>query len=140
MAENHELLYAKANIEKLRLRTAFNSMDYNGLAPSIGARQSSTANNHSYKNSLDSNLSKTSSCDQEFPRKGSRCEIFGGFSSRSLHTKGESLISVSSGFKSLWMHTQGCKGCQKTRHFVRNSKILKARLTIQPKLSKIKKH
>ena len=62
---------AKANIEKLRLRTAFNSMDYNGLAPSIGARQSSTANNLSYKNSLDSNLSKTSSCDQEFPRKGS---------------------------------------------------------------------
>ena len=68
----HELLYAKANIEKLRLRTAFNSMDYNGLAPSIGARQSSIANNLSYKNSLDSNLSKTSSCDQEFPRKGSR--------------------------------------------------------------------
>ena len=67
----HELLYPKANIEKLRLRTAFNSMDYNGLAPSIGVRQSSTTNNLSYKNSLDSNLSKTSSCDQEFPRKGS---------------------------------------------------------------------
>ena len=37
----------------------------------------------------------------------------------------ESLISVSnSGFKSLRMHTQGCQGCQKIRHLVRNSKIL----------------
>merc|ERR1712051_227414 len=44
----------------------------------------------------------------------------------------ESLISVSSGFKSLRMHTQGCHGCQMTRNFVRNSKILIARLTIQP--------
>ena len=52
----------------------------------------------------------------------------------------ESLISVSSGFKSLRMHTQGCHGCKMTRNFVRNSKILIARSTIQPKLSKIKNH
>ena len=38
------------------------------------------------------------------------------------------------------MHTQGCHGCQMTRNFVRNSKILIARSTIQPKLSKIKNH
>ena len=49
-------------------------------------------------------------------------------------------ISVSSGFKSLRMHTQGCQGCQKTRNFVRNSKILIDRSTIQPKLNKIKNH
>ena len=35
------------------------------------------------------------------------------------------------------MHTQGC---QNTRNFVRNSKILIARSSIQPKLSKIKNH
>ena len=52
----------------------------------------------------------------------------------------ESLISVSSGFKSLRMHTQECHGCQMTRNFVRNSKLLIARSTIQPKLSKIKNH
>ena len=53
----------------------------------------------------------------------------------------ELLISVSnSGFKSLRMHTQGCQGCQKIRNLVRNSKILIARSTIQPKLSKIKNH
>ena len=53
----------------------------------------------------------------------------------------ESLISVlNSGFKPLRMHTQGCQGCQKIRNLVRNSKILIARSTIQPKLSKIKKH
>ena len=40
--------------------------------------------------------------------------------------------------QTLRMHTQGCQGCQKTRNFVRNSKILIARSTIQPKLSKIK--
>ena len=38
----------------------------------------------------------------------------------------------------LRMHTHGCQGCQKTRNFERNSKILIARSTIQPKLSKIK--
>ena len=38
----------------------------------------------------------------------------------------------------LRMHTQGCQGCQKTRNFVRNSKILISRSTIQPKWSKIK--
>ena len=37
------------------------------------------------------------------------------------------------------MHTQGCQGCQKIRNLLRNSKILIARSTIQPKLSKIKK-
>ena len=37
------------------------------------------------------------------------------------------------------MQTQGCQGCQKIRNFVRNSKILIARSTIQSKLSKIKK-
>ena len=42
--------------------------------------------------------------------------------------------------QTLRMHTQGCQGCQKTRNFVRNSKILIARSTIQPKLSKIKNH
>ena len=42
-------------------------------------------------------------------------------------------------FKSLRMHTQRCQGCQKIRNFVRNTKILIARSTIQPKLSKIKK-
>ena len=36
------------------------------------------------------------------------------------------------------MYTQGCQGCRKTKNFVRNSKILIARSTIQPKLSKIK--
>ena len=41
-------------------------------------------------------------------------------------------------FKSLWTHTQGRQGCQKTRNFVRNSKILIASSTIQPKLRKIK--
>ena len=41
-------------------------------------------------------------------------------------------------FKSLKMHTQGCHWCQKTRNFVRNSKILITRSTIQPKWSKIK--
>ena len=40
--------------------------------------------------------------------------------------------------QTLRMHTQGCQGCQKTRNFVRNSKILIARSTIQPKWSKIK--
>ena len=38
------------------------------------------------------------------------------------------------------MHTHGCQGCQRTRNFVRSSKILIARSTIQPKLSKIKNH
>ena len=42
--------------------------------------------------------------------------------------------------QTLRMHTQGCQGCRKTRNFVRNSKILIARSTIQPKLSKIKNH
>ena len=36
--------------------------------------------------------------------------------------------------------TPGCHGCQMTRNFMRNSKILIARSTIQPKLSKIKNH
>ena len=40
--------------------------------------------------------------------------------------------------QALWMHTQGCQGCQRTRNFERNSKILIARSTIQPKLCKIK--
>ena len=40
--------------------------------------------------------------------------------------------------QTLRIHTQGCQGCQETRFFVRNSKILNARSTIQPKLSKIK--
>ena len=43
-------------------------------------------------------------------------------------------------FKSLRTHTQGCQGGPKTRNFVRNSKILIARSTIHPKLSKIKNH
>ena len=38
----------------------------------------------------------------------------------------------------LRMH--GYQGCQKTRNFVRNSKILIVRSTIQPKLCKIKNH
>ena len=38
------------------------------------------------------------------------------------------------------MHPQGCQGCHKIRNFVRNSKMLIARSTIQPKLNKIKKH
>ena len=42
--------------------------------------------------------------------------------------------------QTLRMHTQGCHGCQMTRHFVRNSKILIARWTIQPKLNEIKNH
>ena len=50
----------------------------------------------------------------------------------------ESLISFSSGFKSLRMHIQGCQGCQMTRNVLRNSKILIAKSTIQPKLSKTK--
>ena len=40
--------------------------------------------------------------------------------------------------QTLRMHTQRCQGCQKTINFMRNSKILIARSTIQPKLSKIK--
>ena len=42
--------------------------------------------------------------------------------------------------QTLRTHTQVCQGCQKIRNFVRNSKILIARSTIQPKLSKIKNH
>ena len=34
--------------------------------------------------------------------------------------------------QTLQMHTQGCQGCQRTRNFVRNSKIIMARSTIQP--------
>ena len=41
--------------------------------------------------------------------------------------------------QTLRTHTQGCQGCQKIRNFVRNTKILIARSTIQPKLNKIKK-
>ena len=52
---------------------------------------------------------------------------------------GITTICFKSGFKSLRMHTQGYQGCQKIRNFVRNTKILIARSTIQPKLSKIKK-
>ena len=40
--------------------------------------------------------------------------------------------------QTLRVQIQGCQGCQKTRNFMRNSKILIARSTIQPKLSKIK--
>ena len=40
--------------------------------------------------------------------------------------------------QTLRIQIQGCQGCQKTRNFMRNSKILIARSTIQPKLSKIK--
>ena len=42
--------------------------------------------------------------------------------------------------QTLRTHTQGCQGCQKIRNFVRNSKILIARSTIHPSLSKIKNH
>ena len=42
--------------------------------------------------------------------------------------------------QTLRTHTQGCQGCQKIRNFVRNSKILIARSTIHPILSKIKNH
>ena len=42
--------------------------------------------------------------------------------------------------QTLRMHTQGCQGCQKAKNFLRNSKLLIARSTIQPKLSKIKNH
>ena len=40
--------------------------------------------------------------------------------------------------QTLRIQIQGCQGCQKTRNFKRNSKILIARSTIQPELSKIK--
>ena len=42
--------------------------------------------------------------------------------------------------ETLRMHPQGCQGCHKIRNFVRNSKMLIARSTIQPKLNKIKIH
>ena len=42
--------------------------------------------------------------------------------------------------QTLWIQIQGCQGCQKTRNVMKNSKILIARSTIQPKLSKIKKN
>ena len=42
--------------------------------------------------------------------------------------------------QTLRTHTQECQGCQKIRNFVRNSKILIARSTIHPSLSKIKNH
>ena len=42
--------------------------------------------------------------------------------------------------QTLRMHPQGCQGCHKIRNFVRNSKMLIARSTIQPKLNKIKIH
>ena len=38
------------------------------------------------------------------------------------------------------MHTQGCQGCQNTINFVRNSKILIARSTVQLYFSRIKNH
>ena len=38
------------------------------------------------------------------------------------------------------MHTQWCQGCLKIKNLGSNSKILIARSTIQPKLSKIKKN
>ena len=41
--------------------------------------------------------------------------------------------------QTLRIQIQGCQGCQKTRNFMRTSKILIARSTIQPKLSRIKK-
>ena len=40
--------------------------------------------------------------------------------------------------QTLRMHPQECQECQKIRNFVRNSEILIARSTIQPKWSKIK--
>ena len=44
-------------------------------------------------------------------------------------------------FKSLWTQIQRCQGCQIIRNFLKNSKILFARSTIQPKLSQnIKKY
>ena len=42
--------------------------------------------------------------------------------------------------QTLRIQIQECQGCQKTRNFMRNSKILIARSTIQPELSKIKNH
>jgi hypothetical protein len=42
--------------------------------------------------------------------------------------------------QTLRMHTQGCQGCQKIRNLLRISKILIARSTIHPSLSKIKNH
>ena len=41
--------------------------------------------------------------------------------------------------QTLRIQIQGCQGSQETINFIRNSKILIARSTIQPKLSKIKK-
>ena len=40
--------------------------------------------------------------------------------------------------QTLRIQIQGCQGCQKTRNFMRNSKMLIVRSTIQPKLGKIK--
>ena len=57
-----------------------------------------------------------------------------------IHSRRNRSYLFNRGFKSLRIHTQGCQGCQKIRNFVRNSKILIARSTIQPKLSKIKNH
>jgi hypothetical protein len=42
--------------------------------------------------------------------------------------------------QTLRTHTQGCQGCQKIRNLLRISKILIARSTIHPSLSKIKNH
>ena len=53
---------------------------------------------------------------------------------------GITTICFKSGLKSLQMHTQGCQGWQEIINFVRNTKILIARSTIQPKLSIIKKN
>jgi hypothetical protein len=42
--------------------------------------------------------------------------------------------------QTLRTHTQGCQGFQKIRNLLRIEKILIARLTIHPSLSKIKNH
>ena len=49
-------------------------------------------------------------------------------------------ISFSANTADVHPGPQGCQGCQEIRNLVRNSKILIARSTIQPKLSKIKNH
>ena len=73
-----------------------------------------------------------------------RYELFFIYQSPKFHQARTSYRNTVGGmaqicFKSLRIHTQGCQGCHKTRNFVRISKILIARSTIQPKLSKIKK-
>ena len=69
----------------------------------------------------------------------SRCTVYKTNSYLSFTLGGIASICFRFYFQqTLRLQIQVCQGCQKTRNFMKNSKILIARSTIQPKLSKIK--